>query len=90
MNGQYLDAFQRLTTYIKNAKKVVFADAFITQRTLEFCKSTGERITLIQNIKCDQKKRAIEIPDDEIEADLLRSISNNEVNYACFSRKKIW
>lgn len=88
MNGIYLKAFERLTTYIKKAKKVVFADAYITKRTIEFCKSTNERITLIINSKSNQNKKAIEIHPDLIEPEMLKSIANNENIYTCFSRKK--
>lgn len=85
----HIDAFNRLDTYIKMAKKVIFADAFITQRTIDYCKSFNEPITMIKNSVSIQRKTAFQLEDSlSLQKLMIVALGNNQNIYTCFSRRK--
>ena len=88
MNGNYLQCYKTLISIIKNAKKVIFADAFISNRTLNFTKHFNEKITLIKNNTIPTKRTAIQVDKKDFNKTLISDIKTNQSkNYVCFSSK---
>lgn len=85
MRGQQLDTWKIIEELINNAKKVIYADAFITNRTLDIARHFGGDITLIQNETPAIKRVVEEIPADEFASQLLKSIKSGNKNYVCYS-----
>lgn len=87
--GKHVQIWDRLMEIIENAEKVVFADAFITNRTLDFVRELPESKVIIQNNTPPVRREAEEVSYKSF-PDLLReSINNNEKNYVCYSSATI-
>jgi len=89
MKSKYLDSYNVLDKLIKKADKVVCADAFLTNRTINFIKSYNEPITLIKNNTSPIKREAIRFTQDEIEDKLFEELRANKKPYVCSSTKSI-
>lgn len=87
MNSRYLEIFNVLIEVIKRSKKVIFADAFISNRTINFCKSFEEKITMIKNNTQPTLRKAIEIPKNDFNSVLIDDLKKKNKNYVCFSSK---
>ena len=86
-----LTVWNSLETYIKGAKKVILADAFITRRTIEFCKDSDvetKGITYFLNNSPPVERRAIQIREQKLADCIYDDIENGKKVYACFSTKK--
>ena len=86
-----LSVWKKLVSYIKKAKKVILADAFITRKTIEFCKDVKEekdRIIYFVNTSKQTKRTAIQIKGCEIGDKIFDDLENNKKVYGCFSIKK--
>jgi len=89
MKSKYLDSYNVLDKLIKKADKIVCADAFLTNRTINFIKSYNEPITLIKNNTSPIKREAIRFTQDEIEDKLFEQLRANKKPYVCSSTKSI-
>jgi hypothetical protein len=87
MNGSYLQNFNTLVEVIKRSEKVIFADAFISNRTINFCKSFKEKITMIKNNTEPTNREAIEIDKNIFNSYLVEDLQKKNKNYICFSSK---
>lgn len=89
MQGNQLETWNILSEIIKNAKKVVYADAFLTTRTIDvvrhFANQTNDQITLIQNETSPVERKVKEIIPDVFCQTLLDKVKNNKKIYACYS-----
>ena len=85
MRGQQLDTWKILEELVNSAKKVVYADAFITNRTLDIARHFGEDVTLIQNETPAVQRIVEEIPCGSFASNLLESIKKGKKNYVCYS-----
>ena len=83
MIQKFKKTYDKLCHLIKQSKKVIWGDAFITQRTINFVHWFKEPITYIQNISSPVKRKAFEINNDDIN----KHIIENSPSYACFSSK---
>lgn len=86
MNGKYLEIFKVLLELIKRASKVVFADAFLTNRTLNFCRSLGIPMTMIKNSTSPIQRTADQLPAKIFESKLIENMKSKKL-YVCFSSK---
>ena len=84
-NGKHVEIWNKLIGLIQKAKKVIFADAFISNRTLDMVRTLGYEATLIQNNTSPVTRQAIEINPKVFAVELIKSIKNNEKNYVCYS-----
>ena len=84
-NGQHIEIYNKLLEYMHNADKVIFADAFITNRTLDFCRSLPNATTMIMNNTPPVEREAEEIHVNTFTRHLADSIAREEKNYCCFS-----
>jgi hypothetical protein len=88
MKSKYLDCFNKLNDLINKADKVVCADAFLTNRTINFIKAYNKPITLIKNNTAPIKRHAIRIEKyDDIKKHLIETIKENKKPYICSSTK---
>jgi hypothetical protein len=87
MNGSYLQNFNTLVEVIKRSNKVIFADAFISNRTINFCKSFEEKITMIKNNTEPTERQAVEIDKKDFNSYLVEDLQAKNKNYICFSSK---
>ena len=88
MNNKQLETWNRLSSFIESSSKVVYADAFLTNRTLDICRhfnNNGEGVCLIQNETPAIRRIAEEVNSDSFCSHLLQSIKKNEKNYVCYS-----
>lgn len=86
-----LSVWKSLTEYIKNAKKVILADAFITRRTIDFCKDIrqeNDKILYFINTSKSIKRKAVQIKERDMEDKILDDVTNGKNVYGCFSTKK--
>lgn len=88
MKARYLEIYNVLINLMQNAKKVILADAFISNRTINFAKSFDESITMIKNNTQPIQREAIEIEKDDFEKVLIDDIKKGNKNYICYSSKK--
>ena len=86
-NGQHVQIWNQLVEHIQLAKKVVMADAFITNRTLHFARSLQIETTMIENKTSPVKRIAKEIHPNLFATRLIESIKRKEKNYVCYSSK---
>ena len=87
MDSRYLEIFNVLVEVIKRSKKVIFADAFISNRTINFSKSFEEKITMIKNNTQPTIRTAVEIPKNDFNSYLINDLKKKTKNYICFSSK---
>lgn len=85
MNGRQLAVWDILTELITNAEKVVYADAFLTNRTINIARHFGKDITLIQNETPATIRNAQELHGGVFCSKLLDSIKDGKKNYVCYS-----
>lgn len=86
-----LSVWRKLVSYIKKAKKVILADAFVTRKTIEFCKDVKEdkdKIMYFVNTSKQAKRKAIQIKSCEMEDKIFDDLENDKKIYGCFSIKK--
>jgi hypothetical protein len=88
MNANYLECFNTLLKVIQKSKKVIFADAFISNRTLYFSKHFNEKITMIKNNTKPTVRTAIQVEKSNFNNYLLDDLKKDCKNYICFSSKK--
>jgi len=82
--------FTMLCYILSNAKKIIFADAFISQRTIDFALSitkNTEIVYLKNTYKSEKKYKAIEISEETLEEKIIEKIKNKKNIYYCSSLK---
>ena len=84
-NGKHVEIWNKLIEHIQKAKKVIIADAFITNRTLNFLRSLHTDITMIENQTSPVKRKAEEIHPTVFAPRLIDSIKKGDKNYVCYS-----
>jgi hypothetical protein len=88
MKSKYLDCFNKLNTLIIKADKVVCADAFLTNRTINFIKAYNMPITLIKNNTSPIERSAIRFASyEDLKIKLIEELKNNKKPYICSSTK---
>jgi hypothetical protein len=90
MCSKYLQIFKKLETLILNSTKVVCADAFILNRSLNFIRTICEKtesITMLHNHKPPEKRIAYQVESDEFDNVLMEEIQKNRKVFGCFSSK---
>ena len=86
MNGRQLEIWNILENLVKNAKKVIMADAFLSNRTLDIAKHfVPDSITLIQNNTAPIKRIAREINSNLFCTELLAELQQGNKPYVCYS-----
>ena len=85
LGANNVEVFNFLTFLISKCGRVIYADAFISNRTLDFARSFGEDIVMIQNDTAPVKRKAVQISGMNFYDSLYKSIVNNEKNYVCYS-----
>ena len=89
MAGNQIQTWDILSEIIGGAKKVVYADAFLTSRTIDIVKhfagAGGDRITLIQNATSPVERTAVEILPDVFCKTLMTKLKDEKKIYACYS-----
>jgi len=76
-----LKVFNTLQKKIIHADKIIYADAFLSNRSLDYVKSFNEEITFIKNLKLPEKRNAIEIEgDDKFDDEIINSVENKNEN----------
>ena len=85
LNGRQLQTWNILKDFIKNSKKVILSDAFLTNRSLDFVRSCNETTTMIQNCTPPILRKAEEIHSDVFVSTLSESIKAGDKNYVCYS-----
>lgn len=90
MRGKHISTFNKLKEIIYHSKQIIFADAFITERTIKFAGSFDDKIGYIENISLPAKREAVQIhPDDFVEM-ILNSLKKKERVYvACGTMKMV-
>ena len=90
MRGKHIATFNKLKEIINQSTKIIFADAFITERTMKFASSFDETIGYIENISLPIKREAVQIhPDDFVEM-IINSLKRKERVYiACGTMKMV-
>jgi len=83
MIQKFKKTYDKLCHIIKQSKKVLWCDAFILQRTVNFVHFFKEPITYIKNISPPIEREAFEINNDDINKEIIE----NSPSYACFSSK---
>jgi len=88
MENKTLYNYNLLKSYIDKSERVFAADAFITNRTIDFINNFKGDKTIIINEKPNIERRAIEIHENKILNVLCDSIKRGEKNYVCFGSAK--
>lgn len=88
MKGNITYNYNLLKSYIDKSERVFAADAFITNRTIDFINNFKGDKTIIINEKPNIERGAIEIHENKILNVLCDSIKRGEKNYVCFGSAK--
>lgn len=85
MWGKQILNYNTLIHYINNSKQTIFADAFITQKTVDFCVSLNKTTTCIKNITSPQARTAIEIKTkDKLKDKMIEELKQNKNIFSVF------
>jgi len=85
------DNFATLCRVLSKAKKIIFADAFISQRTIDFALSISKNteIVILKNTyKSEKQYKAIEINENTLEDKIIEKIKEGKNIYYCSSLKE--
>ena len=87
MGGRQVQIFNKLVRFMNRAKKVVFADAFLTNRTVDFVRDiAGENpIAFIKNESPPRKRIAEEVNDKQMPVDIIKNIQSGMKPYVFFA-----
>jgi hypothetical protein len=88
MKGNTTYNYNLLKSYIDKSERVFAADAFITNRTIDFINNFQGDKTIIINEKPNIERIAIEVHENIILNVLCDSIKKGEKNYICFGSAK--
>lgn len=90
MRGKHLSTFNKLEAIVNNSKQIIFADAFITDRTMKFANSFESVIGYIENISLPVQRQAIQIHVDDFVEIIINSLKKKERIYvACGTMKMV-
>lgn len=102
MTGKVAEIFNKLCSIITKAEKVIIADAYISERSIDFCKmftvnnenndntSNNSGITLIENVFVKENKlKAIQVNDCDIVEKLKDDLKNGLNLYLCVCSKAV-
>ena len=81
-----IDVFNTLQAQISCASKVIFADAFFSNRSLNYVKSFDEKITFIKNNTAPDVRDAVEI--ENINENIVQSCKDGNNNYCVINSKE--
>lgn len=87
MSSKYLDCYNILINLIEKAEKVICADAFLTNRTINFMRSFNQPITMIKNNTSPIIRTAERMDLDNLEKSFIKDIKNKIKPYVCSSTK---
>lgn len=90
MRDKVVENFNVLHKVLSKAKKIIYADAFISQRTIDFALSITKNTNILylkNTYKGEKKYNAIEIDGTEIEEKIIDKIKNKKNIYYCSSLK---
>lgn len=85
MGGRHLVAYHVLVDFIKRARKVIFASAFITRKTINFVNFLDMPTCYIRNITKPPAREAVEVPPDKYDDLLLQNIKDGLKPFVCWS-----
>jgi hypothetical protein len=88
LQGRQLITYNKLNDIIQNSKKVIFAGAFITQKTIDFIESFKTPSLLIRNDRINIRKQAIEIDPRIFNLKLIKYLQNGGKPYVYWDSKK--
>lgn len=88
MGNKTLYNYNLLKSYIDKSERVFAADAFITNRTIDFINNFKGDKTIIINEKPNIERGAFEVHENKILNMLCDSIKRGEKNYVCFGSAK--
>ena len=88
MKGNTTYNYNLLKSYIEKSERVFAADAFITNRTIDFINNFKGDKTIIINEKPNIEREAVEVHENKILNVLCDSIKRGEKNYVCFGSAK--
>jgi len=86
-----VNLFHKFVDFIKKAKKVIFADAFLTNRTMDFIRNTfcnDKKVYISNQIQIKKPRRAKELSLEVFHNKLINSCINGEKNFACWCSAK--
>lgn len=85
LNGKHIEVFNQLMALLNQSKKVIFADAFISNRTLDLIRSLQGDAVIIENVTPPITRNAFEIhPDAFFEKQLELKKAGKKI-FACYS-----
>jgi hypothetical protein len=88
LQNRQLETYNKLKDIIDSAKKVIFAGAFITQKTVDFIDSFNVPALLIRNDRITARKTAYEIDPKIFNLKLIKYIENGGKPYIYWCSKK--
>jgi len=83
---QIKKVYNNLIHVIKNASKVLYCDAFILNRTFDFCRGIqqeDEKIVCIHNTLPSNKRDAIQIKNKDFDDQIIENFIINKKTYVC-------
>ena len=92
MRGKHIDTYNKLKGVINHSTKILFADAFITDRTIKFASSFDDDDTIgyIENMSLPSKREAVQIHEEDFVEMIINSMKKKERVYvACGTLKKV-
>ncbi len=88
LQGRQLETYNKLKNIIDSSKKVIFAGAFITQKTIDFIESFNVPALLIRNDRITARKKAHELDPKIFNLKLIKYIENGGKPYVYWCSKK--
>lgn len=85
MKKKELDVYNVLLGQLSFCDKAIFADAFFTNRSMNFIKSFDEKVTFIKNNTSPDKRDAVEI--EKFNDTVLKSCENGDNNFVVYNSK---
>ena len=89
LSGNVIPIWSKFCRFIQSASKVIFADAFLKERTFQVAKSFGKPITYLENKSKPIERTAIEIKSvEEFDEKLNKEIKEKKKKIYCPYSKK--
>lgn len=80
--------YNLLIDFIQKAKKVIFAGAFVTKKTINYILSLNEPAVCIYNTTIPDRKKVIRVHEDLFILKLIESVKKGEKNYVVYASLK--
>ena len=85
LNGKHITIFNQLMALLKQSKKVIFADAFVSNRTLDLVRSLEGTAAIIENTTAPVPRTAFEIHPDSFFEKQIELVKDGKKLFACYS-----